>query len=114
MKSESLFELQKRVKEFAEKHRLEEKPEFRLLDIVSELGEVAKELLEQTGYGKRLKSENSRIGEELGDLLFSLICLANAYSIDLEKALGRMLSKYEQRIAKKGSASSRSEINQFL
>ena len=43
-----------------------------------------------------------RITEELGDLLFSLLALANTLNVDLEKALEESLEKYRQRIAKKG------------
>lgn len=106
------MELQKRVKQFVEENKLEAKAEFRLLDIVSELGEVAKGLLEATEYGKlekNMKLNKRGIEEELGDLMFSVMCLANTYNIDLEQALNKVLEKYKRRIAKNSSPSSKSE-----
>ena len=43
-----------------------------------------------------------------GDLLFSIVCLANHYDVDLEKALEIALEKYKKRL-KKGSAGSEGE-----
>jgi len=41
-------ELQEKVKEFCEVHKLECPLEFRFLDLVSELGELAKEIIKST------------------------------------------------------------------
>lgn len=45
--------IQQRVKEFCKKHNLEYSPEYHLLDTMSELGEVAKEVIKMTDYGKK-------------------------------------------------------------
>ena len=45
---------------------------------------------------------------ELGDVLFSIITIANAFEIDLEEALNKVLKKYEKRI-KKGSSGSEND-----
>ena len=95
------MEEQEKVKNFVKKHDLEAKPEFRALDIVSELGEVAKELLKASKYGKSEALYSEGIKKELGDLLFSVICLANSYNINLSEALDIVLKDYEERIAKK-------------
>jgi len=43
---------QKSVANFVKKHNLESSGESRLLDLLSEIGELAKEALEGSGYGK--------------------------------------------------------------
>ena len=93
--------MQKQVSDFVDQHDLATGIEYRLLDLVSELGEVAKELLKATEYGHtNLQSDNlpDSWAEEMGDLLFSLICVANATGVNLECSLARVLSKYEKRL----------------
>ena len=90
-------DLQEKVKNFCEDHDLTSTSEIRLLDTISELGEVAKELLLSSDYGKRTTENNERIEEEIGDTIFSLIALSNSFEIDMEAALNKVLKKYESR-----------------
>lgn len=99
-------ELQKNVKKFCEIYNLECPLEFRILDLVSEMGEFAKEIIKATNYGKEKFNFRKEIENEMGDLFFSLIVVANQLNIDLEKALKSALRKYEKRIKEKGEASS--------
>ncbi|NOX71962.1 MAG: nucleotide pyrophosphohydrolase [Candidatus Micrarchaeota archaeon] len=101
-------DLQKKVKEFCRQHNLDAPAEHRVLDALSELGEVAKEILKMTDYGKRKPEYRKEIENELGDLLFSIIALANSFDVDLGQALDMALKKYEQRL-KKGSAGSEND-----
>lgn len=100
--------MQQRVKEFCEKNNLESSPEYRVLDTMSELGEVAKEILKMSNYGRKPIKYKDEIKYELGDLMYSLITIANSFDIDLEDALKIALEKYEKRL-KKGSAGSESK-----
>jgi len=77
-----------------------------LLDLTSELGEFAKEILKATDYGKKSLTKNHHMGMELGDLIYSLICLANSLNIDIETALSLAMEKYAKRLKHKGTASS--------
>lgn len=43
--------LQQKVKEFVEKYNLEHSAEISTLDLVTEIGEVAKEIIKSTNYG---------------------------------------------------------------
>ncbi|MBL7156453.1 MAG: MazG-like family protein [Candidatus Pacebacteria bacterium] len=97
--------IQKRVREFCEKNNLESPPEYRLLDTFSELGEVAKEILKMTDYGRKPMEFREEMKSELGDALYSLITVANSFDIDLEQALEMVLEKYEKRIKKGGAGS---------
>jgi NTP pyrophosphatase (non-canonical NTP hydrolase) len=77
---------QRRVATFVDEHGLETSPEFRLLDLVSEVGELAKDANESTGYGAS-PTELTIESDELGDALFALLALADDLGIDADEAL---------------------------
>jgi NTP pyrophosphatase (non-canonical NTP hydrolase) len=99
-------EAQAKVKAFCEENNLDAPAEARLLDLASEMGEVAKEILKSSDYGKKKAERTAALEEEMGDLLFSAMTIANKFDIDLDKALEKALEKYEARLASKGSADS--------
>lgn len=99
--------LQEKVKKFCKQHGLEMPAEERLLDIVSELGEVSKEMLKSSDYGKKEPEYSEEMKAELGDLFYSLIAIANKLNVDLEEALDIVLVKYQKRIEKGGSPDSK-------
>lgn len=101
-------EVQEIVKEFIKKNNLETTPESRTLDIMSELGEVSKEILKSNDYGKQSAVKSDELTQEMGDLLFSLVCLANQFDINLDEALKIVLEKYKKRLTK-GSPGSENE-----
>ncbi|APW97320.1 nucleotide pyrophosphohydrolase [Halobiforma lacisalsi AJ5] len=89
---------QRQVAEFVQEHDLETPPEFRLLDLVSEMGELAKDANTSTGYGDA-PGDLDLAADEVGDALFALLALADALEIDAEAALAEALEKYEGRMA---------------
>ena len=99
-------DIQTRVAELVQEHGLETDVASPLLDLVSEIGEVAKEVLKATGYGKSAFIPTAEWEQELGDALFALICVANTTGIDLDKALSGVLEKYRVRLQKKQDAGS--------
>ena len=101
----TIGELQKTIGSFSREHGLDSAPEYRILDLISEIGEVAKEMLKMTGYGKRPARFREEMRMELGDALYSLVTVANSLDIDLEDALKKVLAKYERRLAKGGPGS---------
>jgi NTP pyrophosphatase (non-canonical NTP hydrolase) len=96
---------QKVVAEFCKRHNLSGSAEIRLLDTLSELGEVAKEILKSTNYGASAFEQRDEIKSELGDLFFSLLTLANELDVPLDEALTEALAKYERRLKKGGAGS---------
>ena len=71
-----------------------------LAQLVEEVGEVARIISRQ--YGEQSFKESDRavdLADELADVLFVLICLANQTGIDLTEALQRNLEKKAQRDA---------------
>ncbi len=101
-------EIQEKIKKFCKKNNLESPAEYRVLDTMAELGEVAKEILKMSDYGKKPIEYRKELKSEIGDLLYSLITIANYFDIDLEDALNLVLEKYEKRL-KKGSAGSEND-----
>lgn len=98
--------LQTKVRAFVREHHLGTSIETRLLDAVSELGEVSKEVLVSTGYGKRPFAPSAAFASELGDVLFSLLCVANDAGVDVEHAVDAALAKYARRLKTSGTAGS--------
>lgn len=102
----SLPEFQTRVEQFVSEHQLGTSVEIRLLDLQSELGEAAKEALKGSQYGSTEFIPTHAWQEELADVFFSLVCVANSTGVNLEEALGKALEKYAGRIKQQGEASS--------
>lgn len=94
------------VNRFLDQTGLRCTPEFRLLDMQSELGEVGKEILKASAYGSRPAVVTEALREELGDLLFSLLAFAAENDIDAEAEMKGALAKYRDRLAIQGSAAS--------
>jgi Predicted pyrophosphatase len=66
--------------------------------LTEELGELAREINHYYGEKPKKSSEPAKtVEEELGDLLFVLICLANSLHIDMDSALSRVLDKFSTR-----------------
>jgi len=101
-------EIQKKIKIFCKENDMESSVEHRTLDLMSELGEVAKEILKMSNYGKKPIEYREELKSEIGDVFYSLITLANILNIDLEDSLNQVLKKYQKRLAK-GSAGSEND-----
>ena len=96
---------QRRVADFLECYDLDADPAYRVLDLTSEVGEIAKEANESTGYGAN--PENLEIAEdELGDALFSLLAVCEGVGVDASGALESALEKYERRLEETGTPGS--------
>lgn len=66
--------------------------------MTEELGELAREVNHY--YGEKPKKhdeEEKTIEEELGDMLFVMICFANSLNIDLQEAHDRVMTKFNTR-----------------
>lgn len=94
----SLREIQQRVDDWIINHGGYWQPLALLTAIIEELGELAREISSIEGFKpKKYEEKNLKLGEELGDLLYSLICIANYYKIDLNIELDRVIKKYLER-----------------
>lgn len=98
---------QEKATNFAQNHNLPHAPGVYALDLMSEVGEVAKLLLLATNYGERAPQyDQQALTSELGDVLYSLCLLATAVDVDLDTALETVLQKYAQRHQQKGHTGS--------
>ena len=94
----SLKELQQKVDDWIMSHGGYWPPLAMLSAIMEEAGEVAREINYYEGFKpKKNKEKQLKLGEELADLLFSLICIANYYKVDLSDKFDRTLTKYLER-----------------
>ena len=98
--------MQRRVAAFAADADLDASIPFRALDLAAETGELAKEVLKATAYGREPFVPTAGWEDELADTLFALICLANDTGVDLDRALDAALEKYAARLAACGEAGS--------
>lgn len=98
--------MQKKTEEFIALHGLRCNETARYTDLVSEVGELGKEILKGTDYGKRPYVRTPGAAAEAGDCLFSLLALCTELGIDAEDALDSAIEKYRLRFSRKGSADS--------
>ena len=108
MENYTLKEIEKKVDELIQKMGGYWAPLSMLASIIEEVGELAREInaLEEVKPKKAQNLETQadikansiqNIGEELSDLLFSLVCVANYFKIDLTLNFDKILKKYEIR-----------------
>lgn len=66
--------------------------------LMEEVGEVARIMSRRYGEQSEKESDkNKDLGDEMADVLFVLICLANQTGIDLEEAIRKNLEKKTKR-----------------
>jgi len=104
----TLEELQKEIDQWANQF---EKPYFsplsRMAALTEEVGELARCMNNMYGDKNRKSDEESKnLAEETADILFSLVCNANAEGIDLTKCMEQKFNKLykrdNERFKKKG------------
>lgn len=69
-----------------------------LARMTEELGELSREVNHY--YGEKPKKSNEEektMEQEMGDLLFVLVCFANSLQIDLEEAFDLVMEKFQTR-----------------
>ena len=70
--------------------------------LTEEVGEVARIIARRYGEQSEKESDKAKdLGDEMADVLFVLICLANQTGVDLTAALERNLSKKTSRDAQR-------------
>ena len=97
----SLKEFQQLVDQFVNQFEVGYWPPLAMLGaLIEEIGETARIINAKEGH-KPMKVENHNLdnllSEEIGDILFSITCLANFYNIDLHDSFAKTLDKYNHR-----------------
>ena len=90
---------QKKVDEWINEHGVRYFNELTNMAILSEeVGEVAKIIARKYGeQSSKVNEDEEKLADELSDVLFVLICLANQTGIDLEKSFHENLNKKTNR-----------------
>ena len=65
--------------------------------LTEEVGELARAMARKYGDQSFKKDEKCNIGEEMADVLFVLVCLANQTGIDLTEEFHKTMEKKTQR-----------------
>lgn len=69
------------------------KPHEILARLTEETGELAREVNHMYGPKKKKPTEEKReMGDELADIIFTSICLANSQKIDLDESMERLFA----------------------
>ncbi|MFX1366756.1 MAG: nucleotide pyrophosphohydrolase [Promethearchaeota archaeon] len=94
----SLQDMQHIIHDWINSHGGYWSPLAMLSAVIEEVGELAKEINHLEGYKpKKGNGKESKVGEELADILYALVCIANYYKIDLTKELKDTITKYSER-----------------
>lgn len=88
-------DLQKQVDDWIKQYKIEYfKPLEILARLTEEVGELARELNHIYGPKKKKSSEDKKeMAYEMGDIIFTIICLANSHNIDLDKSFKKVMDK---------------------
>ncbi len=95
----SLYEVQRQVdgwvSQFKEGYW---QPHEILARLMEETGELAREINHLYGPKKKKSGEETKeLGDEMGDIIFTLCCLANSQGINLDEAFKRVMDKVNRR-----------------
>jgi len=95
----ALKELQKEVDDWIQQYKLGYfKPHEILARLMEETGELAREVNHEFGAKKKKAAEaDNEIGDEIADIFFTLVCMANSLNIDLDEKWIKMMNKYTNR-----------------
>lgn len=95
---QSLAALQRELDSWLRRRGSYWQPLSQYVRLVEEVGELGRELNHRYGDKPRaLKDAPGSLEEELGDILFIVLLLANSLEVDMATALTRVLAKYEAR-----------------
>jgi NTP pyrophosphatase (non-canonical NTP hydrolase) len=93
--------IQREVDEFISQYTQGYFPPLSMLArLTEELGELARALSHQEGFKRPKPGEgHESVEDELCDVIFVAVCMANSAKIDLDQAFARAMAKYRSRDA---------------
>jgi len=94
-----ITEIQKIVDDWIKDHGVRYFNELtNMAQLTEEVGEVARIIARRYGEQSEKESDKSKdLGEELADVLFVTICLANQTGVDLQEAFDKRMEKKTKR-----------------
>ena len=94
----SLKDIQRIIHDWIIKHGGYWTPLAMLSAVIEEVGELSKEINHLEGFKpKKNNIEEAKVGEELADIIYAVVCIANYYKIDLTTELKNVIEKYSER-----------------
>lgn len=95
----SLKNIQKQVDDWIQLHKMGYwLPLEQMARLTEEVGELAREVNHHFGSKKKKGTEaEGDTGDEIADVIFTLVCLANAQNIDLDQAFKKVMAKLNSR-----------------
>lgn len=97
----NLSRLQEEVNAYDSKYGWEGDKESHIaLHMMEEVGEVARQILRLEGY-KKEPYDKKNLSEEIIDLLYLTVKLANKAEIDLEKEWAASFARYDKKTSRK-------------
>ena len=91
----SFIDIQKQVDEWVSQYKAGYYPPLAMItQAIEELGELAREI--NNRYGPRVKKspeDSAEIGDEIADLIFALVCIANFHNINLDDSWKKKMEK---------------------
>lgn len=97
--SKTMDEMQKEVDDFISQFKVGYfSPLALMARMTEETGELAREINHYYGEKQKKEAEDEKsLTEEMGDVLYVLITMANSLDIDLEEAFDRVMKKFNSR-----------------
>lgn len=101
MSNLTIKEMQREVDQYISQFKEGYFPPMSLIvRLAEELGELAREVNHEFGEKKKKSTEDpGSIQEEIGDVLYCLVCLANSLDVDMEAAHRQVMNKFATRDA---------------
>ena len=94
----SLEEIQNTVDAWIQQNGGYWSPLGMLAAVMEELGELSREISHLSQIKpKKMNEQHLSLELELGDIFYSIICIANYYQISLAEAIRKSIEKYQMR-----------------
>lgn len=89
----------KPLEDLLARHDLKTAPEWSLLDIGVQLGELTRALLKETQFGRENTTLSPEIAhEKIGDLMFAIAYFAHLHNVDIETAMRDSIQRFEAKL----------------
>ncbi len=87
--------IQKQVDDWVQQYKITYwKPHEITVRLSEEVGELAREVNHRWGPKKKKPTEDLKeVGDEMGDVIFTIVCMANSLGIDLNESFSRVMDK---------------------
>ena len=90
----------KPLEELLARHDLKTAPEWSLLDMQAQLGELSRALLKETNFGRENTSLPPEIAHQrIGDLMFAIAYFSLLHNVDPETAMRDSIQRFEEKLA---------------